>query len=158
MDCRHFYRTNSRKNRENNDEFSSENLEEFLEISKNKMGEKQIPCQCNCQIEENEKNEIFDQPETISDIGISCSQRCSNWFRILTFMMINGKGSQYTVCSILYAEYFVKILKRYPYKLRSFSKAVYVSIGAYGFSSLEREYEKAMCADAYTIFTNFTDR
>merc|ERR1719394_1405130 len=35
--------------------------------------------------------------------------------------------------------------------------AAYVSIGAYGFSSLEREYEKAMCADAYTIFTNFTD-
>ena len=87
---------------ENNDEFSSENLEEFREISNNKMGEKQILCQCNCQIKENEKSEIFDQPETISDIGISCSQRCSNWFRILTFMMINGKGSQY----------FVKILKR----------------------------------------------
>ena len=116
------------------------------------MGEKQIICQCNCQIEGNENYKIFDQPETISDIGISCSQRCSNWFRILTFMMINGKGSQNML------DTFVIVLKRYRYKLRSRSKAVYVSIGAYGFSSLEREYEKAMCADAYTIFTNFTDR
>ena len=31
--------------------------------------------------------------ESISDIRITCSQRCSNWFRILSFMMINGKGS-----------------------------------------------------------------
>ena len=38
-------------------------------------------------IEENDK------PESISDIRITCSQRCSNWFRILSFMMINGKGS-----------------------------------------------------------------
>ena len=89
-----------------NDEFSSENLEEFREVSENKMSEKQIPCQCNCQIEENEKNDFFDQPETISDIGISCSQRCSNWFRILTFMMINGKGSKILLCS------FVIVLKR----------------------------------------------
>ena len=40
----------------------------------------------------------------------------------------------------------------------SLLKAVYVSIGAYGFSSLEREYEKAMCADAEYEFRNFTDR
>ena len=43
---------------------------------------------------ESEKNydpEVL--PERISDIRITCSQRCSNWFRILSFMMINGKGS-----------------------------------------------------------------
>ena len=39
------------------------------------------------EIEENDK------PESISDIRITCSQRCSNWFRILSFMMINGQGS-----------------------------------------------------------------
>ena len=71
-----------------------------------------------------------------------------------SFLVPKFSDSQKTIGS----QYFVKVLKRYPYKLRSLSKAVYVSIGAYGFSSLEREYEKAMCADAYTIFTNFTDR
>lgn len=48
------------------------------------MDEKQI---VEKEIEEN------DEPESISDIRITCSQRCSNWFRILSFMMINGKGS-----------------------------------------------------------------
>ena len=48
------------------------------------MDEKQI---VEKEIEENDK------PESISDIRITCSQRCSNWFRILSFMMINGKGS-----------------------------------------------------------------
>ena len=48
------------------------------------MNEKQI---VEKEIEENDK------PESISDIRITCSQRCSNWFRILSFMMINGKGS-----------------------------------------------------------------
>ena len=33
------------------------------------------------------------KPESISDISISCSRRCSNMLRILTFLMINGKGS-----------------------------------------------------------------
>ena len=48
------------------------------------MDEKQI---VEKEIEKNDK------PESISDIRITCSQRCSNWFRILSFMMINGKGS-----------------------------------------------------------------
>ena len=48
------------------------------------MNEKQIVEKV---IEENDK------PESISGIRITCSQRCSNWFRILSFMMINGKGS-----------------------------------------------------------------
>ena len=37
-------------------------------------------------------------------------------------------------------------------------KAVYVSIGAYGFHALERDYEKATCAEAADEFKNFTER
>ena len=33
-----------------------------------------------------------------------------------------------------------------------------MSLGAYGFSALERDYEKAMCVDAEYEFRNFTDR
>ena len=36
--------------------------------------------------------------------------------------------------------------------------ATYVSIGAYAFSVLEREYEKEMCHDAENEFKDFTDR
>ena len=35
----------------------------------------------------------IDKRESISSLSITCSQRCSNWFRIFTFMMINGRGS-----------------------------------------------------------------
>ena len=35
---------------------------------------------------------------------------------------------------------------------------MYVSIGAYGFSALERDYEKTMCADAEDEFRDFTER
>ena len=48
------------------------------------MDEKQV---VETEIEENVKT------ESLSDIKITCSQRCSNWFRILSFMMINGQGS-----------------------------------------------------------------
>ena len=37
-------------------------------------------------------------------------------------------------------------------------KAIYVSIGAYGFHALEREYKQAKCAEAANEFKNFTDR
>ena len=37
-------------------------------------------------------------------------------------------------------------------------KAIYVSIGAYGFHALERDYEKATCAKAADEFKNFTER
>lgn len=37
-------------------------------------------------------------------------------------------------------------------------KAVYVSIGAYGFHALERDYEKATCAEAADEFKSFTER
>ena len=52
------------------------------------MDEKQM---VEKEIEENDK------PESISDIRITCSQRCSNWFRILSFMMMNGKGSSNSI-------------------------------------------------------------
>ena len=37
-------------------------------------------------------------------------------------------------------------------------KAIYVSIGAYGFHALERDYEQATCTEAANEFKNFTDR
>merc|ERR1712131_49040 len=37
------------------------------------------------------------------------------------------------------------------------TNAIYVSIGAFGFSALEREHEEAMCALAKHEFKNFTD-
>ena len=37
-------------------------------------------------------------------------------------------------------------------------QAVYVTIGAFGFSALERKYEEAMCEVAEYEFRNFTDR
>ena len=37
-------------------------------------------------------------------------------------------------------------------------KAIYVSIGAYGFHALERDYEQTNCAEAANEFKNFTDR
>ena len=53
-------------------------------------------CQCQCQMATKDIGKPVKEikPESISDIRITCSQRCSNWFRILTFMMINGKGSK----------------------------------------------------------------
>ena len=54
-------------------------------------------CHCQCQMTTKDKEKPVKEikPESISEIRITCSQRCSNWFRILTFMMINGEGSQF---------------------------------------------------------------
>ena len=46
---------------------------------------------------------------------------------------------------------------RYQNLFWAFLKAIYVSIGAFGFSALEREHEEAMCALAKHEFKNFTD-
>ena len=62
---------------------------ENKDINDPQLTEKTINRETGSKPEITEK-EMNDTIETLSDVTITCSQRCSNWLRILSFMAING--------------------------------------------------------------------